>query len=210
MNKNQEKEFKWDASPRGAFARFLPALREAGGKTLRARKLQLTDYYLQDEKNTLAVRKIALRIRRTGKRFEATLKNRSRLCNGLAVRREDTLPLLGVSSWRQALKKLAERGKWQEIDTQHLHVHFIIKNARNVYAVKYAGCECEAALDNYVTYARGHRLRRKEIELELKKGSAKDFEKLIKNITAFSGLCAAKISKVAGAEKWIKEQVSLN
>lgn len=201
--KNLEREFKWDASARQAFARFVCALQEVAGGYAGPQQLQNTDYYLEDTARQLAKQQVALRIRHSAGHWEATLKTRTILKEGLACRQEWTLPLPGVQNVRQAIKSLAARGEWKGILLGGLRVRFGIKNERTIYTVSYLGCQAEAALDNYLTLAQGHQWRRKEIELELKKGKAADFEKLVQKITEKSSLNPAQISKVAGAEKWI-------
>ena len=201
--KNLEREFKWDASTPQAFARFVCALQDVAGKYSAPQQLQNTDYYLEDAARQLVRQKVALRIRHSAGHWEATLKTRTVLKEGLACRQEWTLPLPGVQQVRQAIKALAARGEWKGVCLGGLRIRFIIRNKRTIYTVSYVGCQAEAALDNYLTLAQGHQWRRKEIELELKKGKASDFEKLVQKITEKSNLKAAKISKVAGAEKWI-------
>lgn len=202
-----EQEFKWDASARGAFSAFLRALKQ-GGELSRVRRLAIRDYYLDNARQDFTRDKVALRIRRTGKRFEATLKTRNAVKNGFASRRELTLPLSNVRSMRGALARLEQRGDWEGYALEGLQVRFCIANQRAAYQWKAGGCVCEAALDNYVTLAKGYQWRRKEIELELKKGSVKTYQKLAQKLSVLSALSAAKISKVAGAEQWLKTKVS--
>ena len=209
--KDIEQEFKWNAGEPRAFERFLAALKKECESVFSRGKVRITDYYLDDEQGTLSARKIALRIRHSGQKWEATCKSRSQVKNGLAVRQERTLPLPQARSIKSALRALREQNAWKELPKEEvLHVRFKICNLRRVYMAIYKNCACEAALDNYVTLASGHQLRRKEIELELKKGSAENFRKLTQKLTKASLLKFAKISKVAGAEKWILQKFSLN
>ena len=203
MGKNIEREFKWDASKRGVFARFVQVLKQTCQRVDAGCALSITDTYIDNKYKDCSQHKIALRIRRSGGIYQATLKTRNALKEGLATRQEWTLPLPHVRSLKGALVTLEERQRWNGVKLEGLAARFAIKNHRYVYQVSYGACQCEAALDNYLTIAGGHQWRRKEIELELKKGSVKTFEKLIEKLTAQTGLPVAKISKVAGAEKWI-------
>lgn len=203
MAKNVEKEFKWALPLRQSFDGFVAALREESDRVVAGKRLRIVDYYLDDGRGTLAARKIALRIRRVGASWEATLKSRSALKNGLATRREWTRSFTEVRTFTAAWLALKLWKNWRGVELANVGLYFTIQNHRQLYQVRYGRCICEAALDDYKTLAGGREWRRREIELELKKGSAKDFIKLIEKVTARSGLKAAKLSKVAGAEKWI-------
>ena len=202
--KHIEQEYKWDATKRGAFACFLKAANTTGTLTP-AHSLRITDYYLDTPSGSLSGRKIALRVRRVKGKFEATLKTKTKLINGLARRKELTLALPQVRSLAGALRVLAARGSWAGCTLQDLQARFVIANCRTVCMLRAPACQCEVALDHYKTHARGKYFWRKEIELELKKGTEKAFLKVVQKINQNCNLPAAKISKVAGAEKWISK-----
>ncbi len=203
MTNHIEREFKWTVHKKAEFDDFAKALRSLCKQVTFLKPLHITDYYLEDTKGSLSAHKIALRMRHAAGNWEVTFKTRSCLKNGLASRREITKPLPGVHTFRAALSILKQYKKWQGIDLTTLQVRFVIKNLRRLYKIVYKQCVCEAALDEYITLAKGHQFKRREIELELKKGPAKMFVQLAKNITNQTHLNAAKCSKVAGAEKWI-------
>lgn len=203
--KNIEREFKWDAAPRGAFRHFVAALKQVCNNISAPQQIRNTDVYLQDGAGTFARRKMALRIRRTAGRYEATLKGRSAVKRGLAVRQEWTCPLPGARSVPGALHELQQKRTWHGVALDGLKTRFSIYNQRTVYRVRYGRCVCEAALDNYVTCVGGQRWRRKEIELELKTGPVYAFDQLTKELSARSGLGAAQVSKVVGAEQWMRK-----
>ena len=208
--KGIEQEFKWDGGTPKAFERFLIALKKECDSLSVCKQIEITDYYLDDEEETLSRQKIALRIRRSGRNWESTCKSRSHLKKGLAVRQEKTFSLARMQTIKNVLRELTSSCIWKKISKKgDLKVRFKIRNHRRVYLASYKNCLCEAALDNYVTFAGGHQMRRKEIELELKKGSTKDFKELIKKISVSSELMPSKISKVAGAEKWILRKFRL-
>lgn len=199
-----EKEFKWDASSRGAFKQFEEALGAIVGALPPAQICHITDRYLDNEREEFSKRKIALRIRCQNGRFEATLKSKTSLQNGLACRQEETLPLEESLRFAQALKKLQAKHTWRTLPLEGLNVRFMIKNRRKTYTVQYGGAVCEAALDSYIIYAAGRQLTKREIELELKKGSEKDFAELVQNINKKTVLKPCIKSKVASAEELLK------
>lgn len=196
-----EREFKWDASAHGAFARFRRALKEVCKCTDAASVLVITDRYLDNATADFSRRKIALRIRRCAGRFEATLKTRSALQSGLALRRELTRLLPQARSFPSALRALENEGTWEGLPLRGLYPRFVIRNRRQIIPVRSGACVCEAALDSYVITAGGRRQRRREIELELKSGPEKDFALAVKKLSSLCGLGPVLVSKVAGAEK---------
>lgn len=200
-----EKEFKWDASARGAFKQFEEALGALVGALPSAQICHITDRYLDNEREEFSKRKVALRIRCQNGIFEATLKSKTALQNGLACRQEETLPLEGALRFAQALKKLQEKQTWHAMPLEGLNVRFMIKNNRKTYTVQYRGALCEAALDSYTIYAAGRQLSKREIELELKKGPEKDFMTLLQNLNQKTVLKPCVKSKVASAEELLKK-----
>ncbi len=200
----QEKEFKWDASARGAFACFVRVLRETVSEISASQDLSITDRYLDNARGDLSSQKIALRIRRQGCRYEATFKTRTALKNGLACRKEVTKPLPNVRSFAAALRALENLQSWEGMALNGLRVRFTLRNRRRIYRVRYGAVQCEAALDRYVIEAAGKRLARREIELELKSGPEKDFMCLLRTLSEKSTLSPVRISKVACAENLLR------
>lgn len=197
----QEKEFKWDASSRGAFVRFVHVLRKTAAEISAPRDLSITDRYLDNAQGFFSSQKIALRIRRQGNKYEATFKTRTALQNGLACRREVTKPLPNVRSFAAARRALEHEHSWEGLALAGLRVRFTLRNRRRIYRVRYGAAQCEAALDRYVIDASGKRLSRREIELELKNGPEKDFMALVRVVSELSDLPPVRLSKVASAEK---------
>ena len=206
MPKNIETEFKWGVCRARDFDVFINALKQLSVLTSDKKIVTITDYYLDNRQRQFTKNKVALRVRCIGNIFQATLKTRTALKNGLARRQELTRPLPPAATRQKAIYALQAYQEWAGYSLANLHPYFVIKNKRTVYDIHYKNCRCEAALDNYLTQASGHQMRRREIELELKSGRVADFKKLVQQISLISGLSAAKISKVAGAEKWIKQK----
>lgn len=200
-----EREFKWAVHSEQDFEQFLSALKSALGVLPTQKTVQISDSYLDNSAATLAAEKVALRIRQVGDSFEATLKTRTRLENGLARRKELTLPLPSAHTTAQALLLLKEKQEWEGVKLADLQVKFEIKNNRTLYEFFYKGAACEAALDRYNILAAGDRLACREIELELKGGEEKDFMQIVSFLTQHSGLSPAQKSKVATAESMLKK-----
>ena len=208
--KNIEQEFKWNAASARAFEHFVQTARPVCTRLIHKNTQRITDYYLDNKSGDFSANQVALRIRHNRQCWEATLKSRTCLKKGLAVRQEFTLALKGVRSLRGAMVLLNKRRKWKGVPVINLQERFRIRNSRRLYHCSYKNICCELALDDYVTFAAGHQLRRREIELELKKGNNEIFKQLVEKLSVNSGLQPAKISKVAGAEKWISQKFSLN
>ncbi|MBR3632770.1 MAG: CYTH domain-containing protein [Elusimicrobiaceae bacterium] len=205
-----EQEFKWTCNRAADFDAFLSMLKLLPVHCIGPKELHIVDTYLDTAQRKLSSQKIALRLRRTYNRFEVTLKTKTALQKGMATRKEITIPLKKAATWHSALKQLKEKNRWEGVELALLQRIFTIENYRRAYQLSYKKCTCELALDQYLTKANGHQWLRREIELELKKGAAKDFLQLVQKITHDVALPVAKISKVAGAEKWIKEKLRIN
>lgn len=196
-----ETEIKWDANSPRAFFKMLQAAQDLAQISC-AEKLYLQDTYLDTPTHTLSKQKIALRVRHFNKQWEATFKTKTKLQNGCAVRQEETLSL-PVQTLAQALDFLHHKKMWKQICTQQLCPRFSIKNHRTSYALFYQNTQSELSFDSFEILVCGRSVKMKEIELELKKGSAENLKKLAQYLTQKSGLKLAKISKVKTAEALI-------
>lgn len=201
--KHLEIECKWDANTPRAFSRTQRFLRELGPK-ITPTYLKIKDTYLDHANGDLAAQKIALRVRNTGGKWEATFKTRTEIKNGKAVRREETLPLPRVHNLAQALQFLICQKNWKGIHTTGLIVQFALANKRTVYTFNYDGATLEMALDDVTLYILGRQVKFKEIETELKRGPAKTLEQFATVFTAQTKLKQAQISKVKTAETFLK------
>ena len=196
--KNFETEFKWDASAPFSFARMLGAVRKVADKQSISAPdyLQIKDVYLDAPDGRLQKEKIALRVRNTNGTFEITYKTRTEVVNGKAVRREETLPLPNVKNLSGTLQFLREKKEWEGLFLADLLPLFSISNRRVVRLVKWQGSVLELSFDTCEIHAGKKRVKLKEIELELKKGSAIEMEKFAAQIMKVSGLPFSKKSKV--------------
>jgi len=201
--KHLEIECKWEANSPRAFSRAKAFLMQLGGKVT-SKKLTIKDTYLEDNWGHLAAQKIALRVRNTDGKWEATFKTRTEIKNGKAVRREENLPLPQAKNVAQALSLLAQKKRWCGVDVRQLNPTFTLANKRTIYEFDYDGATLEMAQDNVTIYVLGRQVKFKEIEVELKKGDAEKLEKFALALTRTTKLKRAKISKVKTAETFLK------
>ena len=197
--KNLETEYKWDGNSPRAFARMKRAAEQLA-RTEKTEKLHLRDIYLDDAEHTLHAQKIVLRLRGCGDKWEATLKTRTEVKNGKAVRKEYTLPLPDAHDFAHAFSALQNKKMWQKVSLKNLRAQFEIRNCRRIFLLEFQGALAELALDNVEILVLGRRVKIKEIELELKKGRAPRLDRLAEQLTRLSGLRAATFSKVRTAE----------
>ena len=203
-----ETEFKWRAAAPADFDKMLSAVRTLTGRALPpVQILHILDAYADTPDEALSAQKIAMRVRCTDGAYEATLKTKTRLENGKAVRREETLPLPQAHTPEEALAALSARRTWQGVDVAKLEVKFYIQNNRRVYALALADAIYELALDEVQIRAGERRQNMLEIELELKAGAAADFCAWAQKLGKISGLKAPEYSKVATATALWKGEI---
>lgn len=197
--KHLEIECKWDGNSPRAFQRARKALTNLCGP-ITPRLLHIRDTYLDDAKQSLAKKLIALRVRNTDGKWEATFKTRTQIKNGKAVRREETLPLPNVKNFSHALRALTQKKSWKGIHTTALIPRFALINKRKLYEFTYQNSLLEMALDRVTIYVLGRRVRMQEIELELKRGKSEALDQFAQQFCEQTKLAHAKISKVKTAE----------
>ena len=204
--RNLETEFKWDATAPRAFLRMLDAVKKtAGAQSVSAAKvLYITDIYLDHSDGSFEKERLAFRLRRYSKQWEATFKTRTQLVNGKAVRREETQALAGVQNQAQALAKLNAQKRWKKLLVCGLVPLFSIHNTRRVRLITLPHFQAELAFDTCTICAGGKRVFLKEIELELKRGRAQAFDEFAAQLSAQSGLERATKSKVRTAHALLK------
>ena len=196
---NTETEYKWNADGPRAFARMRRLINTLA-RVEKTENLHLHDYYLDDENHALRAQKIALRLRQTGNRWEATLKTRTEVKNGKAFRREYTLPLPEAHHFSHALTLLKNKKSWQKVNLENLQVQFEILNKRQIFLLRFKDVLAEMALDNCEIRVAGRKVKMKEIELEFKKGRGATLDLLSKEISRAAQLPFQKMSKVFTAE----------
>ena len=200
--KHFEIECKWDGNAPRAFHKARQFLAQLQSK-ITSQKLQIKDTYLDHANADLSAKKIALRVRNTNGKWEATFKTRTEIQNGKAIRREETLPMPRVHSVKQALQFLAQQKVWKGINTTTLQIKFALANKRTVHTFDYDGAMLEMALDDVTLYILGRQVKLKEIEVELKRGPAKKLDQFSAVFTRTTKLKCVQISKVKTAETFL-------
>ncbi len=196
--KNVEIEYKLDANTPRAFEkvrRFLKPFVHVAGTDL-----HIQDVYLDHANNDLSKQKIALRVRNTDGKWEATFKTRTESRQGKAVRREETLPLLHAHNLPQALAQLSAKRQWKGLNVTNLVPRFVIQNKRTVYDVVYQKSKLEISLDRVTIFAARRQLKMKEIEIELKSGPDEKLEQFVQLLIQQTHLKRTVNSKVKTAE----------
>ena len=194
-----EIEFKWNANVPRSFYKMQRAVFSSGVHVLPVQNLKITDTYLDTPMCDFETQKIAFRVRCVNQNWEATFKTRTEIVHGKAVRREETLKIPGVKSLTQALEFLRRKKMWKDLCVDNLQPLFVLKNQRQIQEIIGHQMQAELAFDTCEILVCGRRVYFKEIELELKKGAAMEFEKLAAQLTRASGLRQARISKVKTA-----------
>lgn len=203
-----ETEFKWRANTPADFDKMLCAIRTLTGRALPpVQILHIADAYADTPDEALSAQKIAMRVRCTDGTYEATFKTKTRLENGKAVRREETLPLPQAHTQEAALAALRAQKIWLGVNVAQLEFKFYIQNNRRVYTLALADAIYELALDEVEITAGERRQNMLEIELELKAGPAEDFCAWAQKLGEISGLKAPEYSKVATATALWKGEI---
>lgn len=203
-----ETEFKWRANTPADFDKMLCAIRTLTGRALPpVQILHISDAYADTPDEALSAQKIAMRVRCTDGTYEATFKTKTRLENGKAVRREETLPLPQAHTQEAALAALRAQKIWLGVTVAQLEFKFYIQNNRRVYTLALADAIYELALDEVEITAGERRQNMLEIELELKAGPAEDFCAWAQKLGEISGLKAPEYSKVATATALWKGEI---
>jgi len=200
--RNLEIECKLDANVPRAFGRARQFLKKLDLQLV-PQNLCIRDHYLDSASRELAAQAVAFRVRNTDGKWEATFKTRTEIKNGKAVRREETLPLPDVRNLAQALEVLNQKKKWKGIKVTGLTVQFAIFNKRQIFSLDYEDSKLEIALDNFKICVGKKQLKKKEIEIELKCGSAKKLDQFVRIFKQQTQLQTAKISKVKTAEMFL-------
>ena len=202
--KQTEIEFKWEANVPRAFWRMRRALQKTKVQMAPTQICQITDTYFDNSFNDFERNQMALRLRCCNQHWEATLKSRTKIINGKAVRSEDTWDLPKVKNLKQSLDVLRHKKSWEGCDIQNVHPLFMLKNHREIQQIKSKNWQAEISFDNCEILVCGRRIFLKEIELEFKKGDIASFEQYARQLTRNSGLNKARVSKVKTACSLLK------
>lgn len=198
--KTLEIEFKWEANSARAFKRMEEAILSANAQMGRAQEMQITDVYVDTPARDFEREQIAMRVRKIGSCYwEATFKTRTEIVNGQAVRREETCALPKAKNFHTALHLLQEKKMWKGLNVSCLCPLFTLHNKRRIYSITFRRIRAELAFDTCKLLVCGRRVFFKEIELELKQGSADTLGELASLLTQKTRLQPARVSKVKTA-----------
>jgi len=194
-----EIEFKWEANSPSAFSKIRRTVKQLGVTIHSPQRLAIEDVYLDTPHRNFEKEKIAFRVRRCNRVWEATFKTRTALSAGKAVRREETCALPRVTNLKQALAYLNQKKCWKGLTVANLEPLFVLKNRRQIQLISGKNWQAELALDTCVLHVCGRKVHFKEAELELKKGPVKLFENFARRLQDSTGLIPSRVSKVRTA-----------
>lgn len=197
---NHEIEFKWTVKSPKEFAVFLRHAKKLGAQIGAPQKIAISDTYLDSASGIFAKSGIKTRVRSANRKWELTQKHMSVLQNGLAKRKEKTIPLPDFNSPVKAIHHVWTKFLRKSLRGEHINALFTIQNQRVVRKLKISDTTKTEACFDQVKISRGRKtVSMKEIELEFLGGKLSEFKRFTTALTRSSGLRPAKISKVATA-----------
>ena len=195
--KRLEQEYKWQV-PCKAFFKLFRKVFCRGTKVDNIVRYSITDKYFDDNSCALSRAQSALRLRKSNKQYELTLKTKGKSKEGLASRSELTLPIKSQTA-QAALKEFKTLALKNIKGITTLHPLFTIKNKRQALDIQTATFSAQAVFDDCNICTPKKTIKLYEIELEFAKGSFADFKKFCQEISAETKVEPCGISKVATA-----------
>ena len=132
--KRLEQEYKWQVPCKAFFKLFRKAFC-GGTKVDNIVRYSITDKYFDDNSCTLSRAQSALRLRKSNKQYELTLKTKGKSKDGLASRSELTLKISAKTA-QSALKEFKTLALKNIKKIRDLHLLFTIKNKRQAFDIK--------------------------------------------------------------------------
>lgn len=195
-----ETEYKWAVNKKNDFKKLKNIL-DLSGRSYVFSAPVLLDTYFDAPGGVLSAEKSALRLRRTllnaQTRYELTLKSASEVINGLARRKEITVPLNAANRSEALTKFRAEAYKLNK-NAVGLKRLFSILNKRKVFLITAPEFKAELSFDDCLIKS-GTNKKLLEAELEFKGGELSAFNDFAEHLGRESGLKAPIKSKVATA-----------
>lgn len=203
---DKETEYKWQIASQTDFEGIKEALASFDYSCALSAP-NLLDTYFDTPDSALSAEKSALRLRRiklAGQtRYELTFKSASSIVDGLAQRREITMPL-NCANRKEALKKFRAEASALNPKAVNLKPIFSIENKRRVWYIRAKDFEAELSFDDCLIKARRCQ-RMLEAEFEFKNGKMSSFKAFAARLAERAGLKAAVKSKVATARGLLAE-----
>ena len=139
------------------------------------KKLQLENYYYDTQDFKLSNNKIAYRIRKTGRNYEATIKTQGESVGGFSARQEYTVPLLKKQAVLTGFAPNFDLKLQTLLAEDELRQLFTIKVQRQITLLQVSEeTVLELAEDTGEIIAEGQKEAISEVELEIKKGQPQD------------------------------------
>ena len=195
--KRLEQEYKWQVPSKTFFKVFRKAFCQ-GTKVSNIVRYSITDRYFDDKACTLSRAQSALRLRKSNKQYELTLKTKGKSKAGLASRCELTLKIPAQTA-QCALKEFKNLALNNIKKIKDLHLLFTIKNKRQALDIKTADFSAQAVFDDCNICTPKKTIKLYEIELEFSEGNFADFKKFCKQVSVQTKVEPCGISKVATA-----------
>ncbi|MBR4508510.1 MAG: CYTH domain-containing protein [Elusimicrobiaceae bacterium] len=195
--KRLEQEYKWQVPCKAFFKVFRKAFSQ-GTDVSNIVRYSITDRYFDDNSFALSRAKSALRLRKSNKQYELTLKTNGKNKNGLASRSELTLKIKAKTA-QGALKEFKTLATENIKGIKDLHSLFIIKNKRQACDIKTKTFSAQAVFDDCNICTTKKTIKLYEIELEFFEGSFNDFKKFCQKVSLETKVEPCGISKVATA-----------
>jgi inorganic triphosphatase YgiF len=192
-----EQEYKWQVPCKAFFKLFRKAFC-SGTDISNIVRYSITDKYFDDSSYTLSRAQSALRLRKSNKQYEFTLKTKGKSKNGLASRSELTLKIAAQTA-QAALKEFKKLALQNIKKIKDLHLLFTIKNKRQALDIKTETFCAQAVFDDCNICTPKKTIKLYEIELEFCDGNFNDFKKFCKQVSARTKVEPCAISKVATA-----------
>lgn len=195
--KRLEQEYKWQVPCKAFFKLFRKAFC-GGTKVDNIVRYSITDKYFDDNSCTLSRAQSALRLRKSNKQYELTLKTKGKSKDGLASRSELTLKISAKTA-QSALKEFKTLALKNIKKIKDLHLLFTIKNKRQAFDIKTKTFTAQAVFDDCNICTSKKTIKLYEIELEFSEGNFNDFKKFCKQVSVQTKVEPCAISKVATA-----------
>lgn len=195
--KRLEQEYKWQV-PCKAFFKLFRKVFCQGTDVSNIVRYSITDRYFDDKSYALSRAQSALRLRKSNKQYELTLKTKGKSKAGLASRSELTLKIKAKTA-QGALKEFKTLALENIKEIKDLQSLFIIKNKRQAFDIKTKTFSAQAVFDDCNICTTKKIIKLYEIELEFFEGSFNDFKKFCQKVSLETKVEPCGISKVATA-----------
>jgi Uncharacterized conserved protein len=195
--KRLEQEYKWQVPCKAFFKLFRKAFCQ-NTQVDNISRYSITDKYYDDNSCSLSRAQSALRLRKSNKQYEFTLKTKGKSKNGLASRSELTLKIAAQTA-QGALKEFKTLATQNIKKIKDLHLLFTIKNKRQALDIKTQTFSAQAVFDDCNICTTKKTIKLYEIELEFSDGNFNDFKKFCQKVSLETKVEPCAISKVATA-----------